>query len=59
MKLSRKSKIALLFIAIWMLIVVGGLRMMLAYDNSPGIIAAAPTMWPADSFGTAQRGYRG
>jgi hypothetical protein len=49
MKLSRKSKIVVAFIAVWMLFVGGGLRMMQAYDNSPGIRAAAPTMWPADS----------
>ena len=56
MNLSRKSRIALLSIAIWMLIVGSGLRMMLAYDNSPGIIAAAPTMWPADSHISRQSG---
>jgi hypothetical protein len=29
---------------------------MLAYDNSPGIIAAAPTMWPVDSHISRQPG---
>jgi hypothetical protein len=49
MKIRRKSKVLLLFIAVWLLVVCGGLRMMLAYDNSAGTIAAAPTIWPADS----------
>jgi hypothetical protein len=56
MKFNRKSKIALLVIVIWMIAVGSGLQTMLAYDNSPGIIAAAPTMWPAGSHISRQTG---
>ena len=56
MKLSRKSKIVVALLAVWMLAVGSGLRVMLAYDNTPGIIATSSTMWPADSHLSRQAG---
>jgi hypothetical protein len=56
MKLSRKPKLVTLLIAMWILVFGSGLRMMLAYDNSPGVTATAPTMWPADSHISRQSG---
>jgi hypothetical protein len=56
MTFSRKSKITLLCISVWMLTIGSGLRMMLAYDNSPGVIATAPTTWPAASHVSRQPG---
>ena len=56
MKLTRSSKITLLFLAFWILLVGSGMRMILAYDNSPGISASAPQMWPTSTLISRQAG---
>jgi hypothetical protein len=38
-----------LFGAAWLGCVVAGLAALMNYDNSPGVAAAAPPAWPADS----------
>jgi hypothetical protein len=50
MRLSRKSKVLLsLGIAGWLFAIGVGLRLILVYENTPGMRAASSEVWPADS----------
>ena len=46
---SRKSKVVLLILPLWLLAIGYGFRGILAYENSPGTSATAPAAWPKDS----------
>jgi hypothetical protein len=55
----RRSLIPLIWtaaIAVWLGAVAAGLFWLMAYDNTPGVAAAAPAGWPADSVLTRDPG---
>ena len=57
MRLTRTPKTILLFAVILWLFTAGvGLRLILAYENSPGRSGISPTEWPADSQITPRQG---
>ena len=45
-----------LLIAVWLATAVSGLRVVWAYDNTPGVVARAPQRWPAVSALTRTMG---
>jgi len=45
----KQRSILLVSSVLWLFSVVAGLRVMLTYENTPGISATAPVQWPANS----------
>lgn len=43
-------------IAVWLATALSGLRVVWAYDNTPGVLAHAPKRWPATTALTAGKG---
>jgi hypothetical protein len=46
---KRARLVLLTSVTLWLLVVGGGLSVLWGYENTPGVAAAPPRQWPADS----------
>lgn len=49
MKFKKNRLILITTSAVWLLMIIAGLAFLQGYESTPGVVAAAPKQWPADS----------
>jgi hypothetical protein len=46
---KRRRLVLFVFMALWIVVVGGGLSILWGYENTPGVAAVPPPIWPSDS----------